>query len=95
MQEFEWDEEKAEANRKKHGVSFHAASMVFSDPGRLTLTDDRFDYVEEREITIGQVEDRILTVVHTDRGGKIRVISARYADPAEVRAYYQLFPRSE
>jgi uncharacterized DUF497 family protein len=86
MQEFEWDEEKASANLRKHGVSFRAATMVFSDPSRLTELDNRH---------YGQVQGRVIAVVHTEREGKIRVISARYADPSEGRAYYQLYPRSE
>jgi uncharacterized protein len=92
MQEFEWDSEKAEANRKKHGVSFLAAALVFSDPFRIWIADDRFDYDETREITIGQVQDRVVVVVHTEREDKIRIISARYAEPNEVRAYYERHP---
>lgn len=77
MYRFEWDETKAEANRKKHGVSFRAAAMVFSDPAHFTVPDLRLEYDEGREITFGQVEDRVIAVVHTERKGKIRVISAR------------------
>ena len=94
MQQFEWDEEKAEANLKKHRISFPAAAMVFSDPLHLTVQDDRFEYGEAREITFGQVENRVIAVVHTEREGKTRIISARYAEASEVRAYYQLYPRS-
>jgi len=92
--EFEWDEAKAAANLRKHGVSFEQAAQVFSDPKRLTVADESNDE-EAREITFGQVEDRILAVVHTERDGKIRIISARNAERKEHWAYYQLFPRSE
>jgi len=95
MREFEWDNEKAAANRKKHHVSFDAATLVFDDPLHLTQPDDRFDYGEAREITIGQVQDRILAVVHTEREGKIRIISARRAAPSEVWTYCQLYPGSK
>jgi uncharacterized DUF497 family protein len=93
--EFEWDEQKAEANRKKHGVSFLAAAVVFSDERRFTRLDDRFDYGETREITVGRVEGRLLSVVHTEREGKTRIISARDANKQEAQSYYQIYPRSE
>jgi uncharacterized DUF497 family protein len=89
-EDFEWDERKAEANLRKHGISFRAAQAVFEDPLHLTYPDDRFDYGEAREITIGKIEDRLVAVVHTDRDGKVRIISARDAEAAEARAYYQI-----
>jgi uncharacterized DUF497 family protein len=94
MRKFEWDGDKAAANRRKHRVSFEAATLVFDDPLKLTVLDDRFDYGETREITIGRVQDRVLAVIHTDREGKTRIISARRASPSEVRAYCQVHPGS-
>jgi uncharacterized DUF497 family protein len=93
--EFEWDEAKAETNRRKHGISFDAAKEVFSDLSRFTRFDDRFDYGETREITVGRVQGRLLSVVHTERQGAVRIISAREADPEEIRTYYQGHARSE
>jgi hypothetical protein len=69
--------------------------MAFSDPAHFTIPDDRFEYEEEREITFGQVKDRVIAVVHTERKGKIRIISARYAEASETKAYYQVYPRSK
>jgi uncharacterized DUF497 family protein len=93
-EDFEWDERKAKANLQKHGISFATARSVFVDEFRISYLDDRLDYGEEREITIGKAQDHLVAVVHTDRNGKIRIISARNAEPAEARSYYQLYPES-
>ena len=85
--EFEWDEEKAAANWKKHGVDFRDAVRVFSDPFRKELYDAAHsDGYEDRYNTIGMVRD-ILFVVYTERGERVRVISARKATPKERRWY--------
>lgn len=84
---FEWDEEKNQTNIEKHGVSFEQASRIFEGP-TLTIVDDRFDYVEVREISIGLVDGvAYLTVVHTDRDGNVRIISARPARRNERKRY--------
>lgn len=51
--DFEWDAAKARANEEKHGVRFEIAATVFLDPARITAIDDRFDYGEERLVTLG------------------------------------------
>lgn len=85
---FEWDEAKAKSNEEKHGVTFDQATAVFEDPMAITYPDPDHSDVENREITIGKSEDRILlTVSHTLRSGKIRLISAREATRAEQRRY--------
>lgn len=88
MQEnFEWDEAKNKQNIKKHGVSFKTACRIFEGPV-LTLIDDRYDYGEVREISIGVVDKiAVLTVVHTDRNGAKRLISARLARRDERKKY--------
>jgi uncharacterized DUF497 family protein len=84
---FEWDEDKNAANIAKHGVSFQRASRIF-ESRVLTVIDSRADYGEVREISIGIVEAILfLTVVHTDRQGVARIISARRANRAERRRY--------
>ena len=88
---FEWDDNKSRANRRKHGVSFETASLVFQDPNHLSV-QDRFEGGEERWQTIRLVGSvTILIVAHTasDRDGKeiIRIISARKATPRERRRY--------
>jgi uncharacterized protein len=87
---FEWDSEKAEANLKKHGVSFEEAETIFFDPLSLTIPDPLHSEKENRFIITGfSNQQRQLVVVHTDRGDKIRIISARLATPGERRKYEQ------
>jgi uncharacterized DUF497 family protein len=86
--EFEWDEDKAEANERKHGVSFTEAQTVFGDPLSLTGYDPHHSDEEDRYITMGtSVEQRLLVVSHTDRGDRVRIISAREATRKERRDY--------
>lgn len=85
---FEWDERKAQTNRRKHGVSFNEAATVFAD--RLSLTGDDPDHSieEDRLITFGVSEaGRLLVVAHTERAGRIRIISARIATRSERKLY--------
>lgn len=89
--EFEWDPDKADANLRKHRVSFEDATLVFLDPLRIETFDDRENYGEDRWKTVGLVAPALLAVVYTVRGedGKIiRLISARKADAYE-RAQYR------
>lgn len=86
---FEWDDLKAAANFAKHGVSFEAACMVFADPFAIERLDDRRDYGEERFVIIGMVDERLLFVAFTMRGDRIRIISARGAEPLERREYHE------
>lgn len=86
--EFEWDPDKAEANQDKHEVSFEEAASVFFDPLSITIKDPKHSVEESRFIIVGHsILQRILVVVHTDRGDKIRLVSARLASPAEKRNY--------
>lgn len=85
--EFEWDSEKESVNRLKHGMSFGLARRVFLDPNRVTRRDDRHDYGEDRFITTGDIDGRLVVVVFTVRGEVIRIISARRANPRERRRH--------
>ena len=71
MLRFEWDETKAEINRKKHGVSFETAAKVFLDEDRIEICDEAHSLEEERFITIGRAGD-ILFVVYTVRAARNR-----------------------
>ena len=83
---YQWDENKAATNLGKHGVDFADAVSVFSDDLAITTPDQRFD--EERFITIGlDALGRVLVVVYTWRGQKIRLISARSATRQEQKQY--------
>lgn len=89
---FEWDEQKAQQNLKKHGVSFEEAATVFSEPFSLTINDPLHSIDEERWIILGYSEaQRLLIVVHTDWGDNIRIISARAATRRERETYEQNF----
>ena len=77
---FEWDDAKAERNRKKHGVTFEEAATIFEDPLSLTIEDPLHSHGEERFIILGaSAQGRLLVVVHTERGERMRIISAREA----------------
>jgi uncharacterized DUF497 family protein len=86
--EFEWNPEKAQANLLKHGVPFLMACEVFKDGSRLEHADVSGDYGEERWIVLGRVGQKILSVVYTQRGQRIRLIYARRADRNEQRCYW-------
>jgi uncharacterized DUF497 family protein len=86
--EFEWDNQKADHNLLKHGVSFREASTVFDDPLIVTFDDPDHSDDEDRFIAIGtSAEGRLLMVAHTDRYDRIRIISARILKPKERRLY--------
>ena len=85
--EFEWDENKAAANWKKHGISFFQAARVFEDNYRKEYYDVAHSDAEDRYITIGMADD-VLFVVYVERREKIRIISARYANRRERKWYY-------
>ena len=85
---FEWYEEKAKRNLKKHGVSFAEAKTVFNDPFSITIPDTTHSDEEERYVDIGcSSEGRILVVSYTERGSNIRIISCRKAVKKEKREY--------
>ena len=87
---FEWDEEKNEINKRKHGIRFELALRVFYDENRLEEYDKAHSEDEDRYISLGYVNG-VLVVVHTDRGEAIRIISARPADKKERMRYYGQF----
>ena len=75
---FEWDRSKAEANRRKHGVTFDEAVGVFYDALSATFPDPDSSRTQERLVTVGESSrGRLLVVVHTEQDETIRVISAR------------------
>jgi uncharacterized DUF497 family protein len=79
---------KARSNLAKHGVGFEEASTILADPLSLTIPDPEHSLAEERYITMGRAfNDKLLIVVHTDRGDNIRIISARRASRRERKFY--------
>jgi uncharacterized DUF497 family protein len=87
--EFEWDDEKAEANWRDHGIAFQEAIKAFTDPFGVERIDDREDYGEERIQLVGMCEGVLLHVTYTERGERIRLISARRAERHEQDDYYR------
>ena len=85
---FEWDHRKAQSNLEQHGVSFEEVAPVFGDPLSLTIEDPHDSATERRYVMMGlSLRGRTLVVVHTDRGEKLRIISARLATSVERRQY--------
>ena len=82
---FEWDPAKAKANIARHGVSFEAAQVVFADLQALELLDNSTE--EERWRLLGRAAFDILLVVYTERGDRVRIISARKASKREQEVY--------
>ena len=91
---FEWDEAKNQLNIDRHGVDFALARLIF-EGFRVSWVDDRFDYGEVREVSVGAVGSAaILTVVHTDQRGVTRLISARLAKRNERKRYEAALQKS-
>ena len=88
---FEWDEEKRAANLRKHGIEFVGVEEVF-DGFTITMEDDRWSYGEQRLVTFGVLEGRVVAVVHTESEKIIRVISIRKATRSEERSYLSALP---
>jgi len=85
---FEWDPGKARRNFRMHGVSFDEASTAFRDPLSKTIDDPLHSEDEERFVLLGlSHRNRLLVVVHTERGDRIRLISARLASHTERGRY--------
>ncbi|MBD2778722.1 BrnT family toxin [Iningainema tapete] len=88
--DFDWDNEKAKVNIRKHGVSFTDATTVFDDPLSITLDDTLHSQEEDRFLIIGYSQQQMLLVVaYTYRGNNIRIISARIATRRERKIYEQ------
>lgn len=85
---FQWDDDKAAVNRAKHGVTFEAAKRAFRDAFAIDWLDESEAYGEERFVTIGMVDGRLIVVAFAMRGEAIRIISARLAGRAERKLYH-------
>ena len=91
---FQWDEPKNQENVRKHGISFEEARQIFEGPV-FNAVDERFDYGETREISMGFLGDMVvLNVAHTDRDGVTRIISARRATKKERTLFYAYLERT-
>ena len=89
---FEWDDEKANVNLRKHKVSFPEGATVFDDPYLVIEPDPLHSHDEVRIFATGfSAGSRVLLVVSTERSERIRLISARRATPEERRNYESQF----
>jgi uncharacterized DUF497 family protein len=85
---FVWDEAKRSANLRKHGLDFADAEAVFAGITH-TIEDRRFDYREQRFITLGMLRDLVVVMAHTETRTTIRIISMRKATRREQTLYFQ------
>jgi uncharacterized protein len=85
---FEWDERKRRFNLRKHKFDFVDCPRVFGGPV-LTVIDDRYDYGETRFRTLGLLRGSVVSVVHTEEHGIVRVISMRKATTHEETSYFE------
>ena len=85
---YEWDEAKDRKNFVKHGLSFEDAHHVFAGPC-VTFEDDRFDYGEERLITLGLLAGRLVVIAHAPRDEGTRIISMRRGNRREQKIYQE------
>ncbi len=95
---FEWNEEKNRENIRKHELGFTEVQEIFNDPFHVSLLDTRFNYFEERWVTIGCLKNGMVVVAgHLylfDENGEetIRLITARKATSKE-REQYEIYGR--
>jgi uncharacterized DUF497 family protein len=90
---FEWDPEKSNANKEKHGIDFDAAKSLWSDDDRIEI---QAPYpLEDRWILIGKQNNKLWTAVFTLRGAAIRMISVRRSRKKEVDLYEKKNIRKE
>ena len=86
--DFEWDPEKAASNFDAHGVTFDEAATAFADPLAITKHDPDHSEDENRFILVGHTtQGSLVVVIHVDRDGTTRLISARVATARERRVY--------
>jgi hypothetical protein len=83
-----WDEPKRRANLRKHGFDFVDAERVF-DGVTYTYEDDRLAYGEQRFVTLGLLREVVVSVVHTEDGDNIHIISLRKATKREREIYFE------
>ena len=85
---FDWNDNKAARNVRKHRVTFREATTVFDDPYFVILTDDDHSFDELRYWIIGEsIEGRILLVVYTERNDLTWIVSARKVTKQEKEVY--------
>jgi hypothetical protein len=85
---FTWDERKRLRNLEVHGLDFADAKRVFHGP-TVTIEDDRYEYAEQRFLTIGLLAEIAVSIVHTESASRIHVISFRKATRHEQKIFFE------
>jgi uncharacterized protein len=85
MPEFQYDSRKSSSNRRKHGIDFAQAQLLWEDPG-LVIVSARSDD-EPRSLVVGKINDQHRSAIVTDRDGEIRIISVRRSRLSEIELY--------
>lgn len=84
-----YNPKKKAANLKKHGLDFDDAKQIIESGKVVTFEDNRFDYDEQRFITLGLLREEVVVIVTTETDDEIRIISMRKADKREKAIYYR------
>lgn len=93
MDKFDWDEDKNLINKRKHGLSFEEAATIFEGP--VLSLEDEGEHGEVRERSYGLIGGVLVAcVVHTDRDGVTRIISARKATANERKHFNAYLKRA-
>ncbi len=87
--QYSYDKNKKALNLAKHGLDFDDAKRVIKSNKTVTYEDDRFDYGEQRFITIGLLQNTLVAIVTSETENEIRIISMRKADKNEQAIYYE------
>jgi len=87
---FIWDEVKRKSNLAKHGLDFTDVRAVFAG-ATFTFEDDRFDYGEQRFVTLGLLKGMVVVIAHTERDDTVRIVSMRKATRHEQKTYFHQF----
>lgn len=88
LMEFQWDEAKRKSNLHNHGIDFVGIEQVLEGE-TVTILDDRFDYDEDRFVTFGLLDGRVVAIAHTESDEVIRIISVRKATTYEEDSYFK------
>jgi uncharacterized DUF497 family protein len=86
---FVWDEIKRKSNLKKHGLDFRDAHLIYDNPDKCTYDASREDEYRLMDVALAVLKGRLLTLVYTEIGDDIRVISFRNASREERKSYEQ------
>ncbi|HRE87193.1 MAG: hypothetical protein AW09_001671 [Candidatus Accumulibacter phosphatis] len=85
---YSYDPEKRTSNLKKHGYDFEDAPQVIESDRTVTFEDRRFDYHEQRFITLGLLRGDVVVIATAETDENIRVISMRKAERNEHEIFY-------